>query len=121
MTAKADIETVAFGEGVLAHNRLTTTLCALNGIGGFVLNEHLAGRSPQQIATNLADLFGIKKSDVEQDVAALAAEWRESNLVIDAEPAGLRETESQLPVAEFRCDVTIACNGAPGADRCRTI
>ena len=118
MTTKADIETVAFGEGVLAHNRLTTTLCALNGIGGFVLNEHLAGRSPRQIASDLADLFGIEKSDVEQDVAALAAKWRKSNLVIDAEPAGLRETESQPPVADFRCDVTIACNGAPVRLRC---
>ncbi len=118
MTAKADIECVAFGEGVLAHNRLTAALCALNGIGGFVLNEHLAGQSPQQIAADLADLFGIKKNDVEQDVAALEAEWREASLIVDAEPAGFGEEESQPPVADFQCDLTIACNGAPVRLRC---
>ena len=118
MTARADIETVAFGEGVLAHNRLTTALCALNRIGGFVLNEHLADRSPRQIATDLAGLFGIEKNDVEQDVVALAAKWREANLIVDAEPAGLREEESQPPVAKFQCDLVIACNGAPVRLRC---
>jgi len=118
MTARADIETVAFGEGVLAHNRLTAALCALNGIGGFVLNEHLADRSPRQIATDLADLFGIIKTDVEQDVAALAAEWREANLIVDEQPTGFSEAESQPPVADFQCDLVIACSGAPVRLRC---
>ena len=118
MTARADIETVAFGEGVLAHNRLTAALCALNGIGGFVLNEHLADRSPLQIATDLADLFGIIKTDVEQDVVALAAEWREANLIVDEQPTGFSEAESQPPVADFQCDLVIVCSGAPVRLRC---
>ena len=118
MTAQADIETVAFGEGVLAHNRLTMALCALNGIGGFVLNEHLAGRSPRQIASDLAGQFEIDKDAIEEDVAALAAKWREVSLIVDEQPAGLGEAESQPPVADFPCDLTIACNGAPVRLRC---
>ena len=118
MTARADIETVAFGEGVLAHNRLTAALCALNGIGGFVLSEHLADRSQRQIATDLADLFGIIKTDVEQDVAALAAEWRKANLIVDERPTGFGEAESPPPAADFQCDLVIACNGAPVRLRC---
>jgi hypothetical protein len=118
VTVRADIETIAFGEGVLAHNRLTTALCALNGIGGFVLDERLANRTPQQIAADLADQFGISKSDVEQDVAALEAKWREANLIVDEQPTGFGEAESEPPVADFQCDLTITCNGAPVRLRC---
>jgi hypothetical protein len=118
LTARADIETVAFGEGVLAHNRLTAALCALNEIGGFVLNEHLADRSPRHIARDLADLFAIEKSDVERDVTALEAEWRKVNLIVDEQPSGFGEAESQPPVADFQCDLVIACNGAPVRLRC---
>ena len=118
MTVKADIETVAFGEGVLAHNRQTAARCALNGIGGFVLGEHLADRTSQQIAADLADQFGIKKSDIERDVAALEAKWREANLIVDEQPVGFGEAESEPPVADFQCDLTITCNGAPVRLRC---
>ena len=118
MTARSDIETVAFGQGVLAHNRLTAALCALNGIGGFVLNEHLAGRSARQIAGDLAGLFAIDKNDVERDVVALAAEWRQASLIIDEEPAEFGEETSQPPAADLPCDLTIACNGAPVRLRC---
>jgi len=118
VTARSDIETVTFGEGVLAHNRLTAALCALNGIGGFVLNERLAGRSPGQIATDLSRHFKIGKSGIERDVVALEAEWREVNLFADAGPAGFGEEASQPPGADFRCDLTIACNGAPVRLRC---
>jgi hypothetical protein len=97
---------------------MTAALCALNGLGGFVLNEHLAGRSPQQIAADLSRHFKIEKSDVEQDVATLEAQWREVNLIVDAEPAGFGEEESQPPGADFQCDLTIACNGAPVRLRC---
>ncbi len=119
MTARADIETVAFGEGALAHNPATGALCSLNGIGSFVLNESLAGRSPRQIAGDLAGLFGVEESVVEQDVTALEAAWRDANLIVDAAgPGGFGEAEKQPPVADFRCDLTIACGGEPVRLRC---
>ncbi len=118
MVENGDIETVAFGEGILAHNPMTMALCALNRIGGFVLNEHLAGRSPGHIAGDLAGHFGNKKSDVERDIATLEREWREAKLIVDERPSGFGEAQSQPPVADFQCDMTIACNGAPVRLRC---
>ncbi|GEM_PF-3939873 len=118
MVANADIKTVAFGEGILAHNPMTAALCALNGIGGFVLNEHLAGRSLRQIADDLAGHFGNEKVDVERDIATIERQWREAKLIVDEQPSGFGEAPSQPPAADFQCDITIACNGAPVRLRC---
>jgi len=118
VTAQTDIETVAFGDGLLAHNRLTAALCSLNEIGGFVLRERLADRSPQQIAAELANQFGVKKSSVEQDIGLLEAKWREANLIVDSQASGFGEAQSAPPVAEFRCDLTISCGGGPVRLRC---